>query len=88
MGRKRTLGLPGGPAKQKYKCKVCDLHPRGCDLQRHYKTNTNWGRLEELRACVGDDALRKMKEDTDKHTLFIFENNYSMEKLPTYRIVH
>ena len=48
MGRKRMLGLPGGPAKQKYKCKVCDLHPRGCDLQRHYKLNTNWGRLEEL----------------------------------------
>ena len=85
MGRKKTLGLSGGPAKQKYKCKVCDVHPRGCDLQRHYKLNTNWERMEELQACIGDEALSRRKGDTDKHTLFMFENNYNMEKMPTYQ---
>ena len=55
------LGGGGGRTRQKYKCKAdgCQVTPTGVNLSKHYKVNTDWVLLKELKACVGDAALKK-----------------------------
>ena len=55
------LGGGGGRTRQKYKCKAdgCQVTPMGVNLSKHYKVNTDWVLLKELKACVGDAALKK-----------------------------
>lgn len=67
MGKTRLPGVPpGGVSKLFYKCKACDLHPRGCDLSKHYETNTNWKLLDEIKACVGDAAVDRLLKSADR----------------------
>ena len=44
--------------------------------------NTDWVLLKELKACVGDAALKKKMDQTDPHTRYIFEKGYSKKRLP------
>ena len=52
--------VEGGPGKM-YRCKAdgCQVTPMGVGLAKHYKVNTDWVLLKELKACVGDSALKK-----------------------------
>jgi hypothetical protein len=79
------LSASGGASRQKYKCNVCSVEPRGCDIPKHYETNVNWIRLKEMKKCIGDAALDEMKRQTDPHTLFVYQKNYSKLNLPTFR---
>ena len=87
MGKKgltQMLGGGGGHTRQKYKCRAdgCQVTPMGVNLSKHYQVNTDWVQLKELKACVGDEALRKKLDQTDPHTRFIFEKGYSKTRLP------
>jgi hypothetical protein len=85
MGRKKPHGIPdGGFSKMHYKCKVCHIRPRGCDLPKHYESNTNWELLSEMKECVGDAALARLEEKADQHTAFMYKNKYTKESLPKY----
>ena len=77
MVKTSKSGAPGGLSRLKYKCKVCDVHLRGCDLTKHYERNINWLLLSEMRSCVGKGAIEELKKRTDDHTLFMFENKYT-----------
>ena len=62
MGKKDLtdmLGGGGGRTRQKYRCKAdgCQVTPMGVNLAKHYKVNTDWVLLKELKACVGDLTL-------------------------------
>lgn len=83
-GRKSLPGCEGGRSKAKYKCRGCSLTPRGTDLSKHYKNQTNWDLVRRLRASVGTAAVEQLREQADLHTLFIFEKGYTKEKLPTW----
>ena len=70
MGKKDLtdmLGGGGGRTKQKYRCKAdgCQVTPMGVNLAKHYKVNTDWVLLKELKACVGDAALKKKLDQAD-----------------------
>ena len=54
----------------------------GVNLAKHYKVNTDWVLLKELKACVGDAALKKKLDQADPHTRYIFEKGYSKKTLP------
>ena len=58
------LGGGGGRTRQTYKCKAdgCQVTPMGVNLSKHYKVNTDWVLLKELKACVGDAALKKIRQ--------------------------
>ena len=67
------LGGGGGQTRQKYKCKAdgCQVTPMGVNLSKHYKVNTDWVLLKELKACVGDavevrPSCRSWKLSDDK----------------------
>ena len=61
MVRVKKIGVPKGGLNQlKYQCKVCDVHPLGADIQKHYQSKTNWELLAEMRASVGDQALAQV----------------------------
>ena len=87
MGKKDLtdmLGGGGGRTRQKYRCKAdgCQVTPMGVNLAKHYKVNTDWVLLRELKACVGDAALKKKLDQADPHTRYIFEKGYSKKTLP------
>ena len=73
-----------GRAHVKYRCKGCAVTPRGCDLKKHYKTNVNWPLLKRLKAAKGAE-LQELRDEADRHTLFIFDRGYSWENLPSYQ---
>ena len=83
-GLSDMLGGGGGRTRQKYRCKAdgCQVTPMGVNLAKHYKVNTDWVLLKELKACVGDAALKKKMDQTDPHTRYIFEKGYSKKRLP------
>ena len=75
MGKKdltEMLGGGGGRTRQKYKCKAdgCQVTSIGVNLSKHYKVNTDWFLVKELKACVGDEALQKKLDQTDPHTRY------------------
>ena len=72
-----------GRAHVKYRCKGCAVTPRECDLKKHYKTNVNWPLLKRLKAAKGAE-LQELRDEADRHTLFIFDMGYSWENLPSY----
>ena len=84
-GPKGQPGLTSCPSKQKYKCRACKVEPRGSDIPRHYDRHTDWSLLEEMKLCMGDVALDALKKKADPHTIYIFENRYTKQKLPTYK---
>ena len=63
MVKTSKSGASGGLSGLKYKCKVCDVHLRGCDLTKHYERNTNWLLLSEMRSCVGKGAIEELKKE-------------------------
>ena len=85
MGRSAQLGSEGGRSKQKFRCRGCNVTPRGCDLRKHYKCNVNFDLLKLLKAAVGAADLQKLKDRADKHTLFFFDRDYSKERLPSWQ---
>ena len=87
MGKKdltEMLGGGGGRTRQKYKCKAvgCEVTPMGVNLSKHYNVNTDWMLMKELKACVGNEAVKKKLDQADPHTRYIFEKGYSKKKLP------
>ena len=86
MGKKDLtdmLGGGGGRTRQKYRCKAdgCQVTPMGVNLEKHYKVNTDWVLLKELKACVGDAALKKKMDQTDPHTRYIFKSDDKVKHL-------
>ena len=77
------LGGDGGRTRQKYRCKAdgCQVTPMGVNLAKHYKVNSDWVILKELKACVGDAALKKKMDQTDPHTRYIFESDDKVKHL-------
>ena len=56
------FGGGGGRTRQKYRCKAdgCQVTPMGVNLAKHYKVNTDWVLLKELKACtMGEQWLLK-----------------------------
>ena len=39
-----------------------------------------------MRNCVGTDAVEAMKNRADPHTRYIFEQGYTEDKLPSWRV--
>ena len=73
MGKKDLtdmLGGGGGRTRQKYRCKAdgCQVTPMGVNLAKHYKVNTDWVLLKDLKACVGDLA--------DEQTVLSIDRGY------------
>ena len=86
MPKSLLPGIPaGGISRQKYKCKVCSVTPRGCDLSKHYENKTDWKLLSEMKNSVGDAALKALKDKADPHTLFMFEHKYTKNSMPTWK---
>ena len=52
------------------------------ELNKHDNVNTNWLLMKELKACMGDEALKKKLHLTDPHTKYIFEKGFSKKMLP------
>ena len=82
-GRKQNL--PGVEAQSKLTrfCAVpgCKEKLLGTRLPRHYKSMTDFKKVEELNNLPKETAER-MLESIDKHTAFIFKNGYSEMVLP------
>jgi hypothetical protein len=58
MVRNSKIGAPkGGLNKLKYQCKVCDVHPNGCDLSKHYQTKADLELLTEMRMCADSHSM-------------------------------
>ena len=57
-------------------------------LSKHYKVkvkvtvNTDWLLVKELKACVGDEAVKKKLDQANPHTRYIFKKGYSKERPP------
>ena len=86
MGKTSMPGTPaGGVSRLKYSCKVCDTKLRGCDISKHYDTNTNWPLLSEMKSCVGDAALAELKNKAGPHTIFMFEHKYTKNSMPSWK---
>ena len=54
MGKKdltEMFGGGGGRTRQKYKCRAdgCQVTPMGVNLSKHYKVNTDWVLMKELK---------------------------------------
>jgi hypothetical protein len=82
MGRPQQSG--GKRSKNQYKCNACNQSVRGCDFPRHYRENTNWEVVKKLKQCIGNEALERVRESSDEHSIYIFENKYTRDKLPTW----
>jgi hypothetical protein len=54
-------------------------------LKKHYKCNVNWDLLKLLKAAVGAADLQRLRDSADRHTLFFFDRDYSMERLPSWQ---
>ena len=85
MPPKCRPGLTTSLSKKEYRCNACTSTPRGTDLSRHYKRNTNFRMLKELKECVGDEKLEILKSDADKHTLYMFQWGHSEDNLPHWK---
>ena len=85
MGKPKLGAPPGGLSRLKYSCKICDIHPRGCDIPKHYESNTNWILLAEMRKCVGDATLEDLRKKADPHSLYMFDHKYTKNHLPTWQ---
>ena len=86
MGKKDLTDMLGGGwgwTRQKYRCKAdgYQVIPLGVNLAKHYKVNTDWVLLKELKACVGDAALKNKMDQTDPHTRYIFESDDKVKHL-------
>ena len=81
LGKKgRPFGItPGGWSRLQYQCKACDSHIRGCDIPRHYGKKTDWGLLAKMR------STGEAQEESDAHTLFMFENGYTKHFGPAWK---
>ena len=55
------LGGGGGRTRQKYKCKAdgCQVTSMGVNLSKHYKVNTDWVLLKELKPKPRKSAFIK-----------------------------
>ena len=85
MPRTKLPGAVEGRSKLKYRCHVCSLAPRGCDLKRHYRTSTDWDLFKKMKEAVGDKLLEELRKKADPHTLYIFQNKYNKDKLPSWQ---
>lgn len=85
-GRKQVPGCEGGKSKQLYKCQAanCSVTPRGCDLQKHYESKTNWDLVSRMRTTLSEDKVARLSKEADPHTLFIFSKGYTRTRLPTW----
>ena len=88
-GRQSTLppGVnKGGRSKCLYRCQAvgCKVTPRGNDLGKHYKNNTDWSLVKRIKEAVGDVAVEVLLSKADPHTRFIVQKKYSKDRLPYY----
>ena len=75
-----ALGLPGVVAQslQKRFCgaKGCDEEVRGDMISKHYRSKTDFKKLEELRK-LSKEAAEDLKKTLDPHTEYMFKNEHS-----------
>ena len=76
-GRSGNASMALARSKLKHRCLACSATQRGCDIGRHYRNNTDWNLVRKMRKCVGHEALEGLKSRADKHSLYIFLNNFN-----------
>ena len=72
---------PGGKARQKYICDVCQTPVISYDLKNHYKSKTNWEQLKKLQMGVDESNDEELGE-IEAHTYYMYKNGYTESKLP------
>ena len=72
---------PGGKARQKYICDVCQTPVISYDLKNHYKSKTNWEQLKKLQMGEDESNVEEL-EDIKAHTYCMYKNGYTESKLP------
>ena len=72
---------PGGKARQKYICDVCQTPVISYDLKNHYKLKTNWEQLKKLQMGEDESNVEEL-EDIEAHTYYMYKNSYTESKLP------
>ena len=68
-------------------CKVdsCQVTPHGNNIKNHYKKNTDLELLDKLNAAVGNAEVDRLWRTADKHTKYLFREEYSMKRYPNWR---
>ena len=88
MKRGRPARIDGVESQSKLKrvcaAQGCGLEIRGTNLGRHYKMNTNFQMLHELKLLSSEVAESTVKHKADPHTAYMFRNNHSMTNLPRW----
>ena len=69
---------PGGKARQKYICDVCQTPVISYDLKNHYKSKTNWEQLKKLQMGEDESNIEELG-DIEAHTYNIL---FYMNKIP------
>ena len=84
----RPSKAPGAEAKSKVKricgAEGCKLEVRGTDLAKHYKSNTNFSMLAELKTLSLEAADNVLKNNADPHTAYMYTHNHSVTDLPNW----
>ena len=72
------------PSKIKRICGACNEEIRGTDIAKHYRTKTDFKILKHLKSFSKERAKKELK-NIDCHTAFMFENDFSLTNLPTWK---
>ena len=54
-------------------------------MKNHYKKNTYWEILAKLKAAVGNAQEDRLLSTADKHTKYMFREEYSMKWYPNWK---
>ena len=71
-------------SKIKRICGACNEEIRGTDIAKHYRTKTDFKILKNLKSFSKERAKIELK-NIDCHTAFMFENDFSLTNLPTWK---
>ena len=85
-GRKPRLPGTVEPSKEKRQCGAvgCDEEVVGTSLPHHYRNNTDFNKLGELRRLPREQAAEEL-ESLDCHMRYMFHHNHSASYLPHWR---
>ena len=76
--------LPGGMARQKYLCNMCQTPIISYDMKTHYKSITNWEQLKKLQMGVEENNVIEELGDIGYHTYYMYKNGYTKNRWPSY----
>ena len=82
MPPKLIQSLP--PSKIKRIFGACNEEIQGIDIAKYYRTKTNFKILKNVKSFSRERAKKELN-NVDCHTAFMFENNFSLTNLPTWK---